>query len=178
MKFLKDLLFIDVQTTGSDPDKDVVIQIAASLVDRDNFLEKQHFNTYVRISLLDSTLSKYAENIGVDYDVLRKSPKLPEALKLLQDTFGQEVFLVTFSSLYQSYLRNSFKKASIPYPFDHHILDLWTLSYIYTLHLGFKKVPSIHTLAEIFNLKLKNQFDAMERVKVQSEIFGKIIKAL
>ena len=44
MKFIKDLLFFDINTTGPDTDKDNIVQLSAILIDKHNLLEKDYFN--------------------------------------------------------------------------------------------------------------------------------------
>jgi hypothetical protein len=61
MKFIKDLLFFEITTTGADPDKDSLVQLSAVLLDKDNLLEKDNFNTYVRVSYLDSIINEHAK---------------------------------------------------------------------------------------------------------------------
>ena len=76
MKFIKDILFFEITTTGFDADKDSVIQLSAVLLDKDNLLEKSNFNSYIRISYLDSIINEHAKILGVDYETLKKSPKI------------------------------------------------------------------------------------------------------
>ena len=81
MKFIKDLLFFEIQTTGQDPDKDSIIQLSAILLDKDNLLEKNNFNSYIRVSYLDSIINDHAKLLHTDYESLRKSPKVYDAIK-------------------------------------------------------------------------------------------------
>ncbi len=176
MKFIKDLLFFEIQTTGQDPDKDSIIQLSAVLLDKDNLLEKDNFNTYIKISFLDSVINEHAKLLNTNYDTLRKSPKIYDAVKNFHKKFGQNLLLSTNSFQSVWFLRNAFKKAAIGFNYDPHIVQLWTLGYIYTLNYGLKKMPTFHTFLDYFKLKQKNPFDAMEKVRLEAEVFRRIIK--
>jgi len=68
------------------------------------------------------------------------------------------------------------QKAAVPFDYDHHIVQLWTLGYIYTLNYGLKKMPSFHTFVDYFKLKQKRPFDSIEKVRLEAEIFRRIIR--
>lgn len=176
MKFIKDLLFFDVQATGPDTDKDYIIQLSAIVLDKDNLLEKASFNSYVRTTYLESLLWQHAQMLGVDPEVVKKSPKVYDVIKQFKAKFGSNLLLATHSTPNILYLRSAFKKASVPFEFDPHVLDIWTLGYIYTLNYGLKKMPTFHTFLDYFRLKQQRPFDALEKVRLEAEIFRKIIK--
>lgn len=176
MKFIKDLLFFEVQTTGADPDKDAVIQLSAVLLDKDNLLEKNNFNSCVKVSYLDSVVHEHAKLLNVPPEVLRKSPKIYDVAKQFRNKFGRDLLLATYNFQNLLFLKNAFKKGAVPFDYDPHIIQLWTLGYIYTLNYGLKKMPSLNTFFDYFKLKSKSPFDALERVRLEAEIFRKIIK--
>ena len=51
--FPKDLLFIDFETTGSDPDQAKPLQIGALLLDKATLAEKAEFVSYIKQDLTD-----------------------------------------------------------------------------------------------------------------------------
>jgi DNA polymerase III epsilon subunit-like protein len=176
MKFIKDLLFFELTTTGNDPDKDSIIQLSAILLDKDNLLEKDNFNTYIRVSYLDSVMNEHAKILHSDYETLRKSPKIYEAIKQFHKKFGHNFLLATHGFHHLLFLKNAFKKAVVPYEYDHHVVQIWTLGYVYTLNYGLKKMPTFHTFVDYFKLKQKNPWDSMEKVRLEAEIFRRIIR--
>ncbi len=177
MKFIKDILWFDLTTTGPDSEKDNILQLSAVLLDKDNLLEKATFNSYVRVSLLDGILTNHAQILNIPFDDLRKSPKIYDAIKKFQTTFGSKVLLATHNTLSLFFLKNAFKKALIPFDYDNHILELWTLGYVYALNYGMKKMPTFDTFVNYFGLKQTNRQDALEKCRLAVEIFRKIIKA-
>lgn len=178
MKFIKDILLFDIETTAPDPDKDPIIQLSAVLLDKDNLLEKDNFNSYVRVSLLDGTITAHADILNIEFEALRKSPKIYDVIKQFRDHFGTKALLASHNTVNLFFLKNAFKKAALPFDYDYHLLDLWTLGYIYTLNYGIKKMPTFHTFLDHFGLKQKNRHSAMERCRLSAEIFRKIIKGV
>lgn len=175
MKFIKDILLFQIETTGPDIDRDSLIQLSAVLLDKDNLLEKNFFNSYVKVSFLDNTITQHADLLKVPFAVLQKSPKLHEVIKNFVAKFGTSPLLATHSVLNVQFLRQAFKKTFIPYEYDSHALDIWSLGYVYTLHYGLKKMPTMQTLFQHFNLKQKNPHDALEKARLSSEVFKKIV---
>ncbi len=175
MKFIKDILFFQVETTGSNLDRDVIVQLSAILLDKDNLLEKDFFNSYVKVSFIDQTLEQHAQLLNVPFDVLRTSPKLHEVIKNFTTKFGYTPLLATHTVQNVQFLRQAFKKTFIPYEYDAHILDLWSLGYVYTLHYGIKKMPTLETLFQHFNLKIKNRSNALEKARLAAEVFKRIV---
>lgn len=175
MKFIKDILLFQIETTGQNLDRDSIVQLSAVLLDKDNLLEKNYFNSYVKVSFLDNTITQHADLLGVTFETLQKSPKIAEVIKAFVAKFGTTPLLATHSVSNAQFLRQAFKKTFIPYEYDSHIIDLWTLGYVYTLHYGVKKMPTMQTLFTHFNLKQKNPHDALEKARLSCEVFKKIV---
>ncbi|QQS22542.1 hypothetical protein IPM19_02825 [bacterium] len=107
---------------------------------------------------------------------MRKSPKITEAIKQFVAAFGYEPLLATQSVQNYLFLKQAFKKTLTPFNYDKHLLDVWSLSYIYIIHYGIKKIPTLDTLATHFNLKLNRPNDALARARLTAEVFKRIIK--
>ncbi len=176
MKFIKDLLFFEINTTGQDPDKDNVVQLAAILLDKDNLLEKANFNSFIKVSYLDSVIFEHSKLLRTSPEIIKKSPKIYDAIKHFHNQFGANLLLATHTMTNVLFLKNAFKKAVVPFNYDMHIIELWTLGYIYTLNYGLKKMPSFHTFLDYFKLKQLQPHDALEKVRLEAEIFKRIIK--
>ncbi len=175
MKLIKDILVFSMETTGADVEKDHIIQLSGVILDKDNLLEKQYFNSFIKVSFLDGTISEHAKQLGIEFDQLRKSPKISEVLRDLVKTIGYEPLLATNSVQNYLFLKQAFKRNLIPFKFDNHLLDIWSLGYIYILHYGIKKIPTLTTLANHFNLKISNQNNALEKARLTAEVLRKII---
>jgi DNA polymerase III epsilon subunit-like protein len=176
MKFIRDILLFDLEVTGPEVEKDNIIQLSAVLLDKDNLLEKNFFNSYVRVSLLEGTITQHATHLNIPFETLQKSPKIYDAVKKFYQAFGTDILLSTHNLTNVLFLRQGFKKAALSFDYDKHVLELWTLGYIYTLNYGIKKMPTFNTLLDHFGMKLKNRHNSLERCRLAADIFRKIIK--
>lgn len=175
MKFIKDILLFQIETTGPNIERDAIIQLSAVLLDKDNLLEKNFFNSYVKVSFLENTIAQHATLLQIPYDSLKRSPKLSEVIREFSKKFGSEPLLATHTVNNVQFLKHAFKKTLIPFEYHSHVLDLWSLGYVYTLHYGLKKMPTMETLFTHFNLKLKNPRNALEKARLSAEVFRKIV---
>ena len=175
MKFIKDILLFQIETTGQNIDRDSIIQLSAVLLDKDNLLEKNFFNSYIKVSFLDNTIAQHAELLKIPFETLQKSPKIHDVIREFTAKLGTNALLASHSVTNVQFLRQAFKKTFLPYEYDSHVIDLWTLGYIYTLHYGVKKMPTMQTLFQHFNLKQTNPHDALEKARLSSEVFRRIV---
>ena len=175
MKFIKDILLFQIETTGQNIERDSIIQLSAVLLDKDNLLEKNFFNSYIKVSFLDNTITQHAAQLEIPFATLQKSPKLTEVIKQFTAKFGETPLLATHTVNNVQFLRQAYKKAFLPYEFDSHVLDLWSLGYVYTLHYGIKKMPTLETLFTHFNLKFENRHNALEKARLAAEVFRRIV---
>ncbi len=175
MKFIKDILLFQIETTGQNLDRDSIIQLSAVLLDKDNLLEKNSFNSYIKVSFLDNTIAQHADLLSISFETLQKSPKLHDVIREFTSKLGTNALLASHSVTNVQFLRQAFKKTFLPYEYDSHVIDLWTLGYIYTLHYGVKKMPTMQTLFQHFNLKQTNPHDALEKARLSAEVFRRIV---
>lgn len=178
MRFIKDLLLFDLETSGPDPDKDVVLQIGATILDKDNLLEKSYFSAYIRNSVLIETLTEQAKSGHTSIEALQNGLKPLDFIKQFGQFATGGVTLVVPNSSRLLFLKQMYKKQTTAFPFELYTLDLWTLSYVRSMSKGLKKIPTLHTLAEDFHLTLNNSYNAFERVKVQASIFKRICEEM
>lgn len=175
MKFIKDILLFQIETTGPNIERDSILQLSAVLLDKDNLLEKNFFNSYVKVSFLDNTIAQHAALLQVPFETLQKSRKLHDVIKEFSTKFGSTPLLSTHTVSNVQFLRQAFKKTFIPYEYDSHVLDLWSLGYVYMLHYGVKKMPTMETLFQHFGLKLENRNNALEKTRLAAAVFRKIV---
>lgn len=178
MKFIKDILLFDLETSGPDPDKDVIVQLGAVLLDKDNLLEKQFLNVHVRNSMLHATLIEHAAAAHADVRLLQSGKKPLDLVRELPTLFPSTVTLAPASASRLLFLKNMFRKQAVSFPFELNGLDLWTLYYLYGVRTGLKKIPTLHTLAEQLHTRVANPFDAYERARLHAAFFRHLIKEM
>jgi len=176
MKFARDILFIDMQTTGINVEKDFPLQISAVLLDKDNLLEKGAFSSYIKNPFSQTTNDRVVQALGIPREVLIKSPNLKTVLTAFKEKFSYNVTIASHNIVNVNFLRESFRRSNIEYEYDYHVLELWTLAYMYLSKQNLKKIPTAETIGSYFKLSRKNERDSLESCRYYSEIFRQLVK--
>lgn len=177
MKLIHDLLFLDTTLSGPDPEKDSLLFISALKLGKDNLLQTGFYASAIKTSGLERTLQEQSVLSGIPYETLKNAPRHLEVIKTFANTFTGQYIIVVHGFKTIKTIEVAFKKHSIPFNYNIPIIDLWTLGAAYLLTRGIRKLPTITTLLENFNLTLKNPKDSADRVRVMSELFKKLINA-
>ncbi len=176
MKFARDILLIDIESTGPDPLKDFPLQLAAVLLDKDNLLEKGSFNSYVKHPFSQTTNDRIVQTLGIPKEYWMKAPNLKSVLTTFKDTFSYNVTIASHNIIAANFLKESFRRANIPYEYDYHLLDLWTLGYFYLSRQNVKKIPTAETVGTFFKIQKTKEHDALANCRYLAEILRKLSK--
>ena len=178
MKFARDLLLIDIETTGPNPEKDFPIQLAAVLLDRDNLLEKLAFNTYIKHPFSQTTNDRIVETLGIPKETWMRSPNLKTVVTEFKSVFQHSVTIASQNIVNVNFLKESFKRAGVSYEFDYHILELWTIGYLYMAKQNIRKLPTAETVAELFKLTREKDHDALANCRFHADILRKLVSRI
>ncbi|MBU6447727.1 3'-5' exonuclease [Patescibacteria group bacterium] len=175
MKFARDILILDIEATGIDPQKDFPLQIAAVLLDKDNLLEKKSFSSYIKHPFSQTTNDRIVRTLGIQKDDWMKSPGLRAVLKNFTDSFSYNVTLCSHNIVSINFLQESFRRAGLPNEFDYHIIELWTLGYMYLSKQNLKKMPTAQTIGDYLKIpQKKSDHNSMENCRYLAGIFRKL----
>ena len=179
MRFARDILLIDLETTGTNPQKDFPLQLAAVLLDKDNLLEKSSFGSYIKNSYSQTTNDRIVQTLGIQKEIWMRAPNLKEVIGKFNDNFPYNVTIASQNIMNVAFLQESFRRTSLVYEYDYHILELWTLGYYFLAKQNIKKIPTASTLGLYFKLApKKNDHDAFENVRYLAEILRKLCKQI
>ena len=176
MKFARDILLIDIESTGPDPVKDFPLQLAAVLLDKDNLLEKGSFNSYIRFPFSQTTNDRIVQTLGIPKENWIKAPNLKTVLNSFKDAFSYNVTIASHNIIAANFLREAFRRANIPYEYDYHLLDLWTLGYFYLSRQNVRKIPTAETVGTFFKIQKVKEHDALANCRYLAEILRKLSK--
>lgn len=176
MKFARDILLIDVEATGQDVEKGFPLQLSAVLLDKDNLLEKNFFNSYIKHPFSQTTNDQIVQTLGIPKEKWITAPNLKVVIQNFKDTFPYNVTLCSHNIINVNFLRESFKRAKIDYEYDYHIIDLWTLGYFLMSKQNLKKIPTAETLGAYFRLEKGKEHDSLDNCRYLAEILRKIVK--
>jgi DNA polymerase III alpha subunit (gram-positive type) len=178
MKFARDILLIDIETTGPNPNKDFPLQLSAVLLDKDNLLEKDNFNSYIRHTFSQSTNDRIAQLLGIPKENWMKAPSTKLVLQKFAEQFPLSVTLASHNMINLAFLQEAFRRTSVPYDYDYHVLELWTLGYFYLSKQNIKKLPTAETVGAQFKLTKQKEHDALSSCRFHAEILRRLIKSI
>ncbi len=175
MKFPRDILLIDLEATGNNPDKDFVLQLSAILLDKDNLLEKDSFSTYIKHPFSQSTNDRIVQTLGITKEVWIHSPSEKEAVQTFSARMPLNVTIATHNITNVLFLKQLYGQVRIPYEFDYHVIELWTLAHVFFARQNLKKIPTAETLATYFKIPRGREHNSADTCKLLAELFRRLL---
>src|SRR5690242_6308852 len=122
MKFEKDILLMDFETTGEDPENGSPVQIGAILLDKETLEEKDHFYSYIYADL--SKVSPEIKRIsGITEEDLKGAPSIQEVTKEFVNKFTGDYYLSSWVQyLDRRMLMRMLRYTGLKFTFDYHYL--------------------------------------------------------
>jgi DNA polymerase-3 subunit epsilon len=184
MDFHKDLLLIDLETTGLDASKQEIIQLSAILLDKKTLKEKSFFNAYARPVKWAQRNSESMKINGIKKEWLDAAPPLKTVLMQFNKQFKASQVILSYygGPVDMDFMREAYKKAGIKWQFDYHYFNLWAFFYA---HLAAKKQLkntkkfsgfSLEDLMKKFKIKSNARHDGLEDCRIEAEILRKILE--
>lgn len=183
MDFKKDILLIDLETTGLDSSRQEIIQLAAVLLDKKTLKEKEVFNTFVKPSHWGKRDPESMKVNGIAWDQVKGAPTLKKALADFHQLFGTDVVLAYYGGpVDMDFLRAAYKKVNRRFEFDYHYFNLWPVFFTYLAKRNKLKNAkkftgfTLEDFMKEFKIKSENRHDALEDCRIEAEILRKILK--
>ncbi len=184
--FKKDLLVLDIESTGIDYEKNEIIQLAAILLDKKTLKEKKAFNSFIRPRNWKNRSAEAMAVNGITWDMVKDAPNLKTVLRQFQNTFGTDVTIAPYGTIMDTaMLRIAYRKSHMRYQFDYHVFDIWPLVYTY---LAKKKLLSnrrrfagfsLDDAAKHFKLRTpEGRHTALTDCQIEAEVLRQIIKRM
>lgn len=185
MDFKKDLLLVDLETTGLDASKQEIIQLAAVLLDKKTLKEKESFSSFVKPTAWKKrNLESMAVN-RISRDQLKDAPSLKKVISNFITLFGHNVILAHYGGPVDTdFLRAAFKKLSKKFLFDYHYFNIWGVFFTYLALKGELKNNqrftgfTLEDFMSRFKIKSSKRHDALEDCRIEAEILRQVIKEL
>jgi DNA polymerase III epsilon subunit family exonuclease len=181
--FVKDLLVLDLETTGRDPLVHEVLEIGALFLDRTTLVTKKTFHSLLRPRHLDQADPASMRIHGLSEEQLRSAPDASEVVERFLDSFGTDFILcgwnIGFDSLFLGELLKKTGRNSELRSIDYHLLDLWTLAN-WTRVVGRIDFPSssLSQLCEAWGLSRSLLHSALEDACLCAEVLRKLTATL
>lgn len=187
MNFKRDILLIDEETTGLDPERHEIIQLAAVLLDRRTLEEKGTFSSYVSPRRWERRQTEAMAINRITRDRLKGAPSLESVVREFDRRFDPRTLVlasyVSFNDI--AFLKGAYRSCRLPWRFDHHVFDLWGLFYAYRA-LGDRLRPSgryfagfgLESLKKELGIRSGKLHDALTDCRVEAEVLRRVMGRL
>ncbi len=184
MNFYKDLLLVDLETTGLDSFRQEIIQLSAVLLDKKTLNEKAVFNAYIKPLKWQLRDRESMRINGVKKEWLNAAPPLKDVLKEFNKQFNPQRVILSYygGPVDMDFLRAAYYKHNLKWQFDYHYFNLWAFFYA---HLALKNQLknnkkftgfSLEDLMRKFKIKSQSRHDGLTDCRIEAEILRKIVK--
>jgi DNA polymerase III epsilon subunit-like protein len=177
----RDLLFIDLEMTGLDVEKHEIVEIAALLVDSKTFEIKGEYHSKakpVHFETADPDINKILDYTEENW---KDAKAIQLVLKELAE-FAPNAHLVGYNSaadfmfLDKAFLREG---TYLNQFFDYHLLDVYSLAYIYFNDQKSPERLRLRMVAEELGVKVpEGKHNALDDVKTTYKVFLKLTTLL
>lgn len=184
MNFKNDLLLVDLEMTGLDPEKQEIIQLSAVLLDKKTLAEKSYFNSYIKPQKWQNRDLQSMEVNKIKYEWLKNAPGLKQVLQSFSKKYKPSSVTLAYygGPLDMDFLRAGYKKAALKWQFDYHYFNLW--AFFYGLLATKEKLKNskkftgfaVEDLMKEYKLKSDSRHDGLEDCRLEAEILRRIIK--
>ena len=180
MQFPRDLLIIDIETTGSNPYIHKPFQIGAVLLDRQTLEEKKQFVSFIYQPKDVAVETLALQKVHIDFDRdLAVAPSIEEVAERFVKTFGFDVTIASWVIAFDvAFFTQMINAIGLQWgkEYDHHALDLFTLTWDYCSRLGWKTIPNSQEVFDYFKLPPRGFHDGLEDCRLEAEVLRRIVK--
>lgn len=177
----QNLAFVDIETTGLDPDTHEIISIGVVLVFQDWSGTKPVFETIEEFELKVKPESiENAEPVALRVNGYNEADwifayKLPEAMKIFSEKTSDAIMVAHNISFDYIFIDKAFRTTGVPNKLHYHKLD--TISIAFAKLHGDKDIDrfSLRNLGEHFGIENKNAHSALPDARATFELYKKLM---
>lgn len=187
MNFYRDLLLVDLETTGLDSGKHEIIQLAGIILDKKTLKEKKSFSIFVKPKKWKNRDIESMNVNKIEWDQLKDAENIIHALQEFNSFLGDKKYTLTNygGNLDGNFLQAAYKAHSIPYPFDYHVFNIWSLAYPFLASkdgLENKRKPAgfgMDDFAKKYHIKLEGvRHEALSDCRLEAEVLRKLMEKI
>ena len=184
--FKKDILLIDIESTGLDVTRHEIIQLAAILLDKKTLREKKSFTTFIKPRHWERRSAPAMAVNKIKFSQLSGAPSLKTALQRFHAAFPKNVILANYGGNHDVvFLAAAYRISKLRYPYDYHTFNMWALCYTYMAlrnKLNNKKKFAGFSLEDIskhFKIPVPaNRHDALADCRIEADILRHVLAKL
>lgn len=174
----RNLIFVDLETTGLDPEQHEIIEIACLVVDGETFVVKKQYEEKIKPIHLETANPNSLQVNGYSDEEWREAKSLFDVLKEVNQLTPGGILVGWNVSFDWGFLERGFKYLGMLPQFDYHRIDVMSIAYakVYSQkeirELGMRKIaPHLG-----INLQERKPHRAAEDVQACFEIFKKLME--
>lgn len=172
----RDLVFVDLETTGLNPEIHEIIEVGILVVDGRRLGIKKRYYSKVKPNSLE-TADKYSlKKSGYRKRLWKNANNLQKVVNKIAKIAPGGMLAGWNVSFDELFIGHAFKKFKIKNPFDHHKIDVCVLAYKHFFNSESMTRLGLRNIAEKFGIKMSKHHDAMGDIEATFEIFKLLMK--
>lgn len=171
----RNLVFIDLETTGLDKHNHEIIEVGCLVVDGKTFEIKDKYATKVKPTHIDTADPKALKISGYTDEKWKKSIDLRTALEKIA-VFSKDGMIAGWNVAFDwGFIEENFRNLSIESSFNYHKVDTQAIAYAMLYHNVEIKRLGLRHVAEYMGFDLSDVHSAKEDVQITYEVFKKLM---
>lgn len=120
------LVFVDLETTGLDPDRHGIIEIGC-IFETDGQRESNDFESLANPGDVEHS-EEAAKVHNISREAIAAAPPLEEVLRSFDSRCAKDAIISGWNTKFDElFLYKAYQRCGIPWRFDYHIFDVWSL---------------------------------------------------
>jgi DNA polymerase III subunit epsilon len=174
----KNLLFIDLETTGLDPQKHEILEVGCLVVDSKTLKIIDSYEELVKPENIELADPKALRIAGYSKEKWGKAKPIEDVLKKIT-SISPNCMIAGWKVDFDWYhLEKAFNNSglNIKNYYSYHILDVAPLAYIYFRNKKYPKKFSLRKFSRSMNIKVDSKHSAMTDIVATYKLFRKLSK--
>lgn len=172
----RNLVFVDIETTGLNPELHEITEIGALVVEPKNFRIVKEYSAKVRPEKIGSADPEALELTGYSEKSWREARSLDEVLREFNEISPGGILIGYNFTFDWSFLERAFLKCKITPNFDYHRIDVMSIAYFKILDDPEAKELRLSRMCERFGIRRGREHSALEDARATYKLFLKLMK--
>lgn len=172
----RNLVFVDIETTGLNPELHEITEIGALVVEPRGFEVIKEYSAKVKPEKIESADSEALELTGYSEKAWKEAKPLGEALDEFNKLSPGGILIGYNFTFDWSFLERAFLKFKITPNFDYHRIDVMSIAYFKILDDPEAKELRLSRMCERFGIRRGREHSALEDARATYKLFLKLMK--
>lgn len=179
--FPKDLLVLDLETTGRDPEQHSTIEIGAVLLDKSSLNELKSFSVLVKRQETNGTESRAMQLHGRSLADIQRGQEASDAVREFLEKFGTDYLIAGWNVAFDiEFLRALLRRTGngdLFYAVDYHRVDVWSIAqFLKSIGWFQNDVSSLSCLCEELGLPRSLTHSGLEDARLTATALRRLVE--